>query len=65
MIDKISLKTTSADKALGGDLAYTYGLATIDYKADLRETFHYIYVWERQPDFSWNIINQIYTLAER
>ena len=65
MIDKINLKTTSADKALGGDLAYTYGLATIDYKADLRETFHYIFIWERQADFSWNIINQIYTLAER
>lgn len=65
MIDKISLKTTSADKALGGDLAYTYGLATIDYKADLRESFHYVFIWERQPDFSWNIINQIYTLADR
>jgi ketosteroid isomerase-like protein len=65
MIDKINLKTTSADKALGGDLAYTYGIATIDYKADLRESFHYIYIWERQPDFSWNIINQIYTLADR
>lgn len=65
MIDKISLKTTAADKALGGDLAYTYGIATIDYKMDLRESFHYIYIWERQADYSWNIINQIYTLAER
>lgn len=65
MIDKISLKTTSADKSLGGDLAYTYGLATIDYKADLRESFHYVFIWEIQPDFSWNIINQIYTLADR
>lgn len=65
MIDKISLKTTSADKALGGDFAYTYGIATIDYKADLRESFHYVFVWERQADFSWNIINQIYTLADR
>lgn len=65
MIDKISLKTTSADKALGGDLAYTYGVATIDYKTDLRESFHYVFIWERQADFSWNIISQIFTLAER
>ena len=65
MIDKINLKTTSFDKALGADLAYTYGVATIDYKTDLRETFHYIYLWERQADGSWNIMSQIYTLAER
>ncbi len=65
MISKINLKTTSADKALGGDLAYTYGVATIDYTTDLRESFHYVFIWERQADFSWNIINQIYTLAER
>ncbi|MES2416785.1 MAG: nuclear transport factor 2 family protein [Bacteroidota bacterium] len=65
MIDKISLKTTAADKALGGDLAYTYGLATIDYKTDLRESFNYLFIWERQADSSWNILVQIYTLAER
>lgn len=65
MIDKISLKTSSADKALGGDLAYTYGVATIDYKTDLRESFNYLFIWERQADFSWNIMAQIFTLAER
>lgn len=65
MIDKINLKTIAADKALGGDFAYSYGVATIDYKTDLRESFNYLYIWERQPDFSWNILVQIYTLAER
>ncbi|RZK41451.1 MAG: nuclear transport factor 2 family protein [Pedobacter sp.] len=65
MIDKINLKTTAADKALGGDLAYSYGIATIDYKTDLRESFNYLYIWERQADFSWNILVQIYTLADR
>ncbi|WP_113654307.1 nuclear transport factor 2 family protein [Pedobacter namyangjuensis] len=65
MIDKINLKTTAFDKALGADFAYTYGLATIDYKTDLRETFHYIFVWERQADGNWNIMSQIFTLAER
>jgi len=65
MVSKIALKTTKADKALGGDLAYTYGMATIDYKADLRESFNYIYIYERQADHNWNIIAQIYTPAER
>lgn len=65
MIDKINLKTTAYDKALGGDLAYTFGVATIDYKTDLRETFHYIFIWERQADGNWNIMTQIFTLAER
>ncbi len=65
MIDKINLKTASADKALGGDLAYTYGLATIDYKTDLRESFNYLFIWERQADSNWNILVQIYTLSER
>lgn len=65
MIDKINLKTAGYDKALGADYAYTFGLATIDYKADLRESFNYIFIWERQSDGNWNIMNQIFTLAER
>lgn len=65
MMSKVALKTTKADKALGGDLAYTYGLATVDYKADLRESFNYIFIYERQADHNWNLIAQIYTPAER
>ncbi|RZL49055.1 MAG: DUF4440 domain-containing protein [Pedobacter sp.] len=65
MIDKINLKTTSFDKTLGADFAYTYGIATIDYKTDLRESFNYVFIWERQPDGNWNIMTQIFTLAER
>jgi ketosteroid isomerase-like protein len=65
MIDKINLKTTSFDKAMGSDIAYTYGVATIDYKTDLRETFHCLFFWEKQSDGNWNIMSQIYTLAVR
>jgi ketosteroid isomerase-like protein len=65
MIDKINLKTMGYDKALGGDLAYTFGLATIDYTTDLRESFNYIFIWERQNDGNWNIMTQIFILAER
>lgn len=65
MVDKMSLRTVGADKAAGGDLAYTYGVATIDYRTDLRESFNYVFIYERQPDFNWNLIQQIYVPAER
>lgn len=65
MISKISFKTTKVNKADGGDLAYTYGVATIDYKADLRESFNYVFIYERQADHNWNIIVQAFSPAER
>lgn len=65
MISKVSLKTTKVDKADGGDLAYTYGVATVDYKADLRESFNYVFIYERQADHNWNIIVQVFAPAER
>ena len=65
MIGKINLKTTGVDKALGSDLAYTYGVATIDYKADLRESFNYVFVYEKAADASWNLIVQAFVPADR
>jgi len=65
MISKVSLKTANVDKADGGDLAYTYGVAAVDYKADLRESFNYVFVYERQADFNWNLIALVFTPAER
>lgn len=65
MISKVSLKTTKVDKADGGDFASTYGLATLDYKADLRESFNYVFIYERQSDHNWNLIALVFTPAER
>ena len=65
MVSKMSLKTNKIEKAAGGDFAYTSGVATVDYKADLRESFNYVFVYERQADHNWNLIFQIYTPAER
>lgn len=65
MISKVSLKTTKVNKADGGDLAYSYGIATVDYRADLRESFNYVFIYERQPDHNWNIILQVFAPAER
>ncbi|RYG44565.1 MAG: nuclear transport factor 2 family protein [Chitinophagaceae bacterium] len=65
MFSKATLKTTKVDKADGGDLACTYGLAAMDYKADLRESFNYVFVYERQPDHNWNLIAMVFAPAER
>jgi len=65
MVSKMNLKTTGVDKALGSDLAYTYGVATIDYKADLRESFNYVFVYEKAPDASWNLLVQAFVPADR
>ncbi|KIO75050.1 cysteinyl-tRNA synthetase [Pedobacter lusitanus] len=65
MVSKMSLRTVGADKASGGDLAYTYGVATIDYRTDLRESFNYVFIYERQPDYNWNLIQQVFVPAER
>jgi len=65
MIGKINLKTTGVDKAAGSDFAYTYGVATVDYKADLRESFNYVFVYEKAADASWNLIVQAFVPAER
>ncbi|SES07028.1 nuclear transport factor 2 family protein [Pedobacter rhizosphaerae] len=65
MVSKVNLKTTGVDKAIGSDLAYTYGIATIDYKADLRESFNYVFVYEKAADASWNLIVQAFVPADR
>ncbi|MFC3562012.1 nuclear transport factor 2 family protein [Pedobacter jamesrossensis] len=65
MVSKINLKTTGVDKAAGSDFAYTYGVATIDYKADLRESFNYVFIYEKAADASWNLIVQAFVPAER
>lgn len=65
MFAKVALKRTKVVKADGGDLAYSYGVATVDYKADLRESFNYAFVYERQPDAMWNLVAVVFAPAER
>jgi ketosteroid isomerase-like protein len=65
LMQRVTYKTTQADKANGGDLAYTYGVATVDYRTDLRESFNYIFIYARQADHNWNLVEQIYTPAEK
>ncbi|TDQ07682.1 nuclear transport factor 2 family protein [Pedobacter metabolipauper] len=65
MFAKVALKTTKVDRADGGDLACSYGVATVDYKADLRESFNYVFVYESQADHTWNLIAMVFSPAVR
>lgn len=45
-----------ADRAISGEIAYTYGTATI-----LAKKYNYIRVWEVQPGFKWSVIVEVFT----
>jgi hypothetical protein len=51
-----------ANRALGSDLAYTYGKAQIT-RNNVVSQFNYVRVWESQEGFTWNILLEIYIPA--
>ncbi|HEY1061411.1 MAG TPA: nuclear transport factor 2 family protein [Daejeonella sp.] len=51
-----------ADRALGSDLAYSYGIAYVT-KNKVITKYHYIRIWESQEEHKWNVILEIYTPA--
>jgi hypothetical protein len=46
---------TFTDRAISGDLAYTYGTADVNSK-----TYHYIRLWKIDQDMKWNIVLDAY-----
>ncbi len=62
--NKISIESEPirADRALGSDLAYSYGTAYIN-RNKLITKYHYIRIWESQEEHKWNVILDIYTPA--
>ncbi len=48
-----------ADRSYSGEMAYTYGNATI-----LAKKYNYIRIWEVQPGYKWNVILEMFTEAE-
>jgi len=51
-----------SDRALGSDLAYSYGIAYVT-KNKLITKYHYVRIWESQEEHKWNVILEIYTPA--
>lgn len=52
-----------ANRALGSDLAYTYGKALIT-KDGTTKMFNYVRIWESQEGFTWNVLLEIFSPAE-
>lgn len=59
----IESKPISADRALGSDIAYSYGIAYIT-KNEQISKYHYIRIWESQEGYKWNIILEAFTPAK-
>ncbi|MBD3749554.1 MAG: hypothetical protein IE931_08665 [Sphingobacteriales bacterium] len=51
----LSSSPTFIDRAFSGDLAYTYGTATISGKV-----FNYVRIWKISESMKWNIIMDVY-----
>ncbi len=59
---KLSSNPVKADRTYSGELAFTYGDASIN-KNGNNKLYHYLRIWEVQPDYEWNIIMEIYVEA--
>ncbi len=60
---KITSEITQVDRALGGDLAYTYGTATVQQNNGGVKDFYYVRIWQIQPGYLWNVLIDMYIPA--
>ena len=58
----IETKASVANRALGSDLAYSYGTALIT-RDNVISKFNYVRIWESQEGFKWNVILEIFSPA--
>lgn len=58
----IETKASVANRALGSDLAYSYGTALIT-RDNVISKFNYVRIWESQEGFEWNVILEIFSPA--
>lgn len=59
----ISAETTGAGRAASGDLAYSYGKATIK-KGNVVNHYHYVRVWEIDKTHKWDILLEVFSPVE-
>ncbi|MEO8794297.1 MAG: nuclear transport factor 2 family protein [Daejeonella sp.] len=59
---EIETEPTKADRALGSDLAYTYGKATI-VKDAVTKSYNYVRIWEVQDGHKWNVLVELFSPA--
>lgn len=56
---KALTQPVDGDRSYSGEIAYTYGVASI-----LAKKYNYIRIWEVQPGYKWNVILEAFTEAE-
>jgi len=59
---RLTSEPVKADRSYSGELAFTYGDATIVKKSESKK-YNYIRIWEVQPGYVWNVIMEVYTEA--
>jgi len=59
----IAAENTGAGRSTSGDLAYSYGKATIK-KGNMVNHYHYVRIWEVDAAAKWNIILEVFSPVE-
>jgi len=59
----ISAETSGAGRSASGDLAYSFGKATIK-KGNIVNHYHYVRVWEIDKAHKWNILLEVFSPVE-
>ncbi len=52
-----------ANRSIGSDLAYTYGIAQVT-QNNKTAKYNYVRIWESQEGFKWNVIVELFSPAE-
>jgi hypothetical protein len=59
---RIGSEPIKADRSYSGELAYTYGNASIVQKG-LNKKYHYVRIWEVQTGYVWKVIFEVFVAA--
>jgi hypothetical protein len=60
---RINSTPSVADRAYSGELAYTYGSATIAGKGE-NKVYSYVRIWQVQPGFIWKVLLELFIPGE-
>ncbi len=56
---KVNSAASVADRAFSGELAYTYGTATVSKNGEDR-IYGYVRIWQVQPGFIWKVLEELF-----
>jgi len=59
----INAETVNAGRAASGDLAYSYGTASIK-KGNIVNNYNYVRIWEIDKDHKWDILLEVFSAVD-